>query len=105
MSSHLRHSGFLLLFGLLSVPSPLVSELPYGLQKDSQASEAVREARHQDPQWELVKPHLPDPAIATAQQLETVGDVLRARRFPEDATDYYLYALRRGGNEVELMNK
>src|SRR5271163_1072360 len=106
MRSHLRISCFLLLFGLLSVPSPLVSELPYGLQqKDAQASDAVRAIRHQDPQWELVRPHLPDPATATAQQLETVGDVLRARRFPEDATDYYLYALRRGGNEVELMNK
>lgn len=35
-----------------------------------------------------------------------VGDVLRARRFPEDALDYYTYALRRGGgNEVMLMNK
>jgi tetratricopeptide (TPR) repeat protein len=61
--------------------------------------------RHQDPQWETVKPHLPDPATATEEQLETVGDVLRARRFPEDALDYYLYALRRGGNDVMLMNK
>jgi Flp pilus assembly protein TadD len=104
MSSHLRTSCFLL-FGLLSVPSTLVSELPYGLQKDAQSSDAVRALRHQDPQWELVRPHLPDPSTASAQQLETVGDVLRARRFPEDATDYYIYALRRGGNEVELMNK
>jgi tetratricopeptide (TPR) repeat protein len=39
------------------------------------------------------------------EQLETVADVLRARRFPEDALDYYLYALRRGGNSVVLMNK
>jgi tetratricopeptide (TPR) repeat protein len=105
MSSRLRTSSVLLFFGLLSVPSPLVSELPYGLQKDAQTSDAMRQIRHQDPQWDLVKPHLPDPATATAQQLETVGDVLRARRFPEDATDYYLYALRRGGNEVVLMNK
>lgn len=104
MRSHLRSSGFILLSGLLSVP-PLVSELPYGLQKDAQSSDAVRAIRHQDPQWDLVKPHLPDPTTATAQQLETTGDVLRARRFPEDATDYYLYALRRGGNEIELMNK
>jgi tetratricopeptide (TPR) repeat protein len=35
-----------------------------------------------------------------------VGDVLRARRFPEDALDYYTYAMQRGGgNEVTLMNK
>jgi tetratricopeptide (TPR) repeat protein len=105
MSSHLRLSCFLLFSSLLSVPSPLVSELPYGLQKDAQSSDAVRTLRHQDPQWELVRPHLPDPATASAQQLETVGDVLRARRFPEDAMDYYLYALQRGGNEIDLINK
>jgi tetratricopeptide (TPR) repeat protein len=65
----------------------------------------MRAIRHQDPQWESVRLHLPDPASATEQQLETVGDVLRARRFPEDALDYYTYALQRGGNEVVLMNK
>ena len=33
------------------------------------------------------------------------GDVLRARRFPEDALDYYGYALQRGGNVSSLLNK
>ncbi|GGA75367.1 hypothetical protein GCM10011507_28420 [Edaphobacter acidisoli] len=33
------------------------------------------------------------------------GDVLRARRFPQDALDYYMYAMRRGGKEVPLLNK
>ena len=76
------------------------------MQQNQPSDAALRELRHEDPQWELVKPHLPDPATATEQQLETVGDVLRARRFPEDALDYYIYALRRGGgNEVTLMNK
>jgi tetratricopeptide (TPR) repeat protein len=82
--------------------------LPSGLQQNvpnTNNSEAVRALRHQDPQWESVKLHLPDPATATEEQLETVADVLRARRFPEDALDYYLYALRRGGNNVMLMNK
>ena len=66
----------------------------------------MREIRHRDPQWESVRLHLPDPAIATEEQLETVADVLRARRFPEDALDYYLYALKRGGgNQVMLLNK
>jgi tetratricopeptide (TPR) repeat protein len=65
----------------------------------------VRVLQHQDPQWLLIQPHLPDPATATAAQLEMVGDVLRARRFPEDALDYYNYALRRGGNPVPLFNK
>jgi tetratricopeptide (TPR) repeat protein len=105
MSTHLRSSCFFLLCGLLSAPSPLSAELPYGLQQSTPAQDATRELRHQDPQWQTVKPHLPDPATATAEQLEVVGDVLRARRFPEDALDYYVYALRRGGNEATLMNK
>ena len=107
MSPHLRPACFFLLFGLLSAPSPLVAELPSGLQQNAPNTntEAVRAWRHQDPQWENVKLHLPDPATATAEQLETVADVLRARRFPEDALDYYLYALRRGSNNVVLMNK
>jgi tetratricopeptide (TPR) repeat protein len=107
MSPHLRSSSFLLLIGLLSAPFTLSAELPAGFQQNAPVSDAaMRELRHQDPQWQIVKPHLPDPATATEQQLETVGDVLRARRFPEDALDYYTYALRRGGgNQVELMNK
>ncbi len=106
MSPQLRSSCIVILFGLLSVPSPLAAELPSGLQQNASTSDAaMRELRHQDPQWQTVVTHLPDPATATEQQLETVGDVLRARRFPEDALDYYNYALRRGGNEVELMNK
>ena len=98
MSLHLRSFRFLLVVSLLSVSLPLSAELPAGLQQNAPTSDAaMRELRHQDPQWQTVKPHLPDPASATEQQLETVGDVLRARRFPEDALDYYTYALRRGG--------
>jgi tetratricopeptide (TPR) repeat protein len=104
MSYQLRPACFLLL-GLLSIPSPLSAELPSGLQQTAPSPDAMRELRHQDPQWAAVKPHLPDPATATAEQLETVGDVLRVRRFPEDAMDYYIYALQRGGNPVVLMNK
>ncbi len=97
-----------LLIGLLSAPSPLIAELPAGLQQQQSApsTEAMREIRHRDPQWEDVRLHLPDPATATEEQLETVADVLRARRFPEDALDYYMYALKRGGgDEVLLLNK
>src|ERR1700678_161309 len=105
MSYQLRPACFLLLSGLLSLPFPLSAELPSGLQQTTPSPDAMRELRHQDPQWAAVKPHLPDPATATAEQLETVGDVLRVRRFPEDAMDYYIYALQRGGNPVVLMNK
>lgn len=106
MGTTLRSSPLILLFGLLSVPSLSPAEFPAAMQQNQPSDAALRELRHEDPQWQLVKPHLPDPATATEQQLETVGDVLRARRFPEDALDYYIYALRRGGgNEVTLMNK
>ena len=97
-----------LLIGLLSAPSPLIAELPAGLQHSrarrvpklcARFGIRIRSGR-------MSRLHLPDPATATAEQLETVADVLRARRFPEDALDYYMYALKRGGgNEVMLMNK
>jgi tetratricopeptide (TPR) repeat protein len=48
---------------------------------------------------------LPDPATAAAQALELQADILRARRFPQDALDYYRYALARGGNAASLLNK
>jgi tetratricopeptide (TPR) repeat protein len=64
-----------------------------------------RAALHNSPDWALIQPHLPDPKTATAAQLEMAGDVLRARRFPEDALDYYGYALQRGGDVSELLNK
>jgi tetratricopeptide (TPR) repeat protein len=64
-----------------------------------------RAAFHQDPQWAIIAPHLPDPKTATSAQLELAGDVLRARRFPEDSLDYYGYAIARGGQVSELLNK
>ena len=70
MSTHLRFSSLLLLTGLLSTPSSSYGEMPSGIQQNPPVSDAVmREIRHQDPQWEAVKPHLPDPATATEQQL------------------------------------
>lgn len=64
-----------------------------------------RAALHNSPDWALIAPHLPDPKTASASELETAGDVLRARRFPEDALDYYGYAMRRGGDVSILLNK
>lgn len=64
-----------------------------------------RAALHSGPEWDTVAAHLPDPQTATAERLETAADVLRARRFPEDALDYYGYAMSRGGNVSELLNK
>jgi tetratricopeptide (TPR) repeat protein len=63
-----------------------------------------RVERHQSPEWQALAPHLPDPATATAAALTTAADVMRARRMPEDALDYYRYALARGGDEAKLDN-
>jgi len=64
-----------------------------------------RAALHNSPDWALIAPHLPDPKTASPADLEMAGDVLRARRFPEDALDYYGYALQRGGDVSKLLNK
>ncbi len=61
--------------------------------------------RHQSSEWLLVAPHLPDPATATPAALQTAADVLRARRMPEDALDFYQYALSRGGDEATISNR
>jgi tetratricopeptide (TPR) repeat protein len=37
--------------------------------------------------------------------LEEQADILRARRFPEDAMDYYRFAIDRGGDQTKLLNK
>jgi tetratricopeptide (TPR) repeat protein len=60
---------------------------------------------HQSEQWLAIEKHLPNPATASAKDLEMQADILRARRFPEDAMDYYRYALARGGNAASLTNK
>jgi tetratricopeptide (TPR) repeat protein len=60
---------------------------------------------HQSDQWIEIQKHLPDPATSSPQALEEQADILRARRFPEDAMDYYKYAMDRGGNPAALLNK
>lgn len=64
-----------------------------------------RDLAHSSPDWALIAPHLPDPATSSAERLELEGDVLRARRFPDDALDYYGFALNRGGDSAVLFNK
>ena len=68
-------------------------------------SDEERLALHQSDEWLSLQAHLPDPGLATPADLEMAGDVLRARRFPEDALDYYGYALARGGKVSSLLNK
>lgn len=85
--------------GLLLFIAPLTSA-----QKPLTHEEG-RALDHQNPTWPTVAAHLPDPSKATAQQLETAADVLRARRFMEDALDYFGYSIQRGGDETRLLNK
>lgn len=74
-------------------------------QRDIPSHEVARQLEHEDQQWVLMQPHLPDPATASPARLEITADVLRARRFPESALDYYTYALKRGGGEAQILNK
>lgn len=64
-----------------------------------------RAMRHATTEWAIVAPHLPDPATATPAILQQAGDILRARRFLEDALEYYAYAIKRGGDEASLDNR
>ena len=99
MSSHLRSFCVIVLFGLMAVGARLIA------QEGSLTPERQLELEHADPQWAAIQAHLPDPATASAQTLEMSGDILRARRFPEDALNYYMYAIRSGGSEATLLNK
>jgi tetratricopeptide (TPR) repeat protein len=99
MSIQLR-SSYLFVFCSLLLFAPQASA-----QRSSPSSDAVRQAKHQDLQWLTVQPHLPDPATASPAKLEQAADILRVRRFPEDALEFYNYALQRGGQQAPLLNK
>lgn len=76
-----------------------------GQQAPPSAPADPRAALHSSVDWQVVEPHLPDPHTAGPKQLELAADVLMARRFPEDALDYYDYALRNGGDVPRLLKK
>ena len=65
----------------------------------------ARAEAHETPEWQTLLPHLPNRATATPEQLELAGDVLRARRFQEDALDYYKSAIERGGEQAHFLNR
>ena len=96
-------SSSLLLLGTALSCSPAI--VAQAAKSAPLTSPEERAALHQSSDWAVIAPHLPNPDTATAAQLETAADVLRARRFPEDALDYYGYAMARGGNVSELLNK
>jgi tetratricopeptide (TPR) repeat protein len=77
----------------------------FGQQPPQPAPTDPRAALHSSTDWQVIEPHLPDPRQASARELELAADVLMARRFPEDALDYYDHALRRGGDVPRLLKK
>lgn len=60
---------------------------------------------HSTEEWKLIVPHLPDPVTASPDKLEMAGDVLRARRFPDDALTFYKAAMINGGDRGRLLKK
>jgi tetratricopeptide (TPR) repeat protein len=66
---------------------------PGALGQNRDAAESDRQRQHETEEWRAIQPHLRDPGTSTAEALEQEADVLRARRFPEDALDYYRYAM------------
>jgi len=98
--------SLLLVGALVSCPLSLRAQATKEVQPHAQlTSPEERAALHRSSDWAVIAPHLPNPDTATAAQLELTADVLRARRFPEDALDYYGYAMARGGNISQLLNK
>jgi tetratricopeptide (TPR) repeat protein len=93
------------LSSLLFLLSVFVAGAEGSAQLNIRSHELAVELEHEDPQWPSIRAHLPDPATATPEKLEIAADVLRARRFPENALDYYTDALKRGADEVEILNK
>ena len=111
----MRPSGSLSLFALetryrQAVPSLLLcvgvvvcSAGRLAGQKLTAGSDQLR--AHDSVQWRDVEAHLPNPHTASPQVLEQQADILRARRFPEDALDFYRYALDRGAKPSPVLNK
>jgi tetratricopeptide (TPR) repeat protein len=79
--------------------------LGWGQPRLANEAAVERAVRHQSEEWARLAPHMPDPETGTAAALQTAGDVLRARRMPEDALDYYVYAVQRGGDQGILANR
>jgi tetratricopeptide (TPR) repeat protein len=96
------HLRVVVLSSLISALLPFATSAQ---QPAAATSAEERAALHAGSDWKLVADHLPDPSSATPAALETAADVLRARRFPEDALDYYGYAVARGGDLGRLLNK
>jgi tetratricopeptide (TPR) repeat protein len=95
----------ILLFALAALPHPADAQKALPDNKNSTTMSVTRARIHESDQWKEIASHLPDPKTASAKDLMQQADILRARRFPEDALDFYRYALDRGGDVVVLTNR
>src|SRR5437868_5906524 len=69
----------------LSCPSVSQAQTAFGSGVKQQPLSITRARLHDSDQWLDIQRHLPDPATASPKMLEQQADILRARRFPEDA--------------------
>ena len=97
----LRFVTFLALLAVVEIAAAQ-QKASTGIEDDAALTLA---ARHATAEWQIVAPHLPDPLSASPALLQQAGDILRARRFLEDALEYYGYAIKRGGDEALLDNR
>ena len=86
------------------VPAPTRQPPPQSYQQRA-SLDSGREMAHRNPEWPSIEKHLPDPATAKASDLEMQADILRARKFPEDALEFYGYALNRGAEPETVYKK
>lgn len=95
------HSVSFLMMLCLTAPCAVTAQR--ASNPDGRVATDVR--MHETEEWHQISLHLPDPKLAPHEKLEVAGDILRARRYPLDAMDYYRYALERGGDKARLTNK
>jgi tetratricopeptide (TPR) repeat protein len=89
---------------LLSSILLVFSNLPLAAQRNTNLNSG-QELAHRSPEWASIEKHLPNPATASAAELEQQADILRARRFPEDAMEFYVYALNHGSDPERIYKK
>lgn len=94
-----RYTVLFLMVMLLALGQHVVSA------QDFFAEQMALQRGHNSIQWTQIEQHLPDRLTASPGLLERQADILRARRFPQDANSYYNYALQNGGDAASLLVK
>ena len=85
---------------LLLLSCNVIAARALGAQGEWRTRMTPSEPSHSESELQSIRAHMADPATSSAEKLEQQGDILRARRMPEDAVIYYQYALDHGGRRV-----